>query len=137
MKKWGSVLLLAAMVMGLCGCHRGKDTTVQRNVVTEITITCQTDGELIQRRYTSQDKMRSVLLYIRSVSSPFSAPNVPQEGAGERVSITTVSADKTTKTYHQLGQRYFQEGDSGWKTIDPEKGANLWLLIKLLPSDPE
>ncbi len=126
------MFLVALLSAG--GCRR-QDTTVQRNVVTEITITCQTDTELIERRYTSQDKMRSVLLYIRSVHSPFSAPEAPAEG--EQVSITTVSADKTTKTYRQQGQRYFREGDGNWKIIDPEKGANLWLIIKLLPSDPE
>ena len=130
---WLMMCLAAAIVLG--GCHR-QDTTVQRNVVTEITITCETEAGPIHRRYTSQDKMRSVLLYIRSVSSPFSAPDVSEEGETQ-VRITTVSADKTTKIYHQLGQRYFREGEDGWKIIDPEKGANLWRLIKLLPSDPE
>ena len=134
MKRWWLILILAAMLLGGC---RQQDTTVRRNVVTEITISCQTDTELIERRYTTQDKMRSVLLYIRSIHSPFSAPEEPGEGAGERVSITTVSADKTTKTYCQQGYRYFREGDGSWKIIDPEKGANLWLIIKLLPSDPE
>ena len=137
MKRRLLIFLFTVSLLAMSGCHRKMDTTVQRNVVTEITITCQTDTELIHRRYTSQDKMRSVLLYIRSVSSPFSAPDEPGEGAGERVSITTVSADKTTKTYSQQGQRYFREGDGNWKLIDPEKGANLWLIIKLLPSDPE
>lgn len=137
MKKWWLIVSLAVMLLAMGGCRRRQDTTVQRNVVTEITITCQTDTELIERRYTSQDKMRSVLLYIRSVNSPFSAPDEPGEGAGEQVSITTVSADKTVKTYRQHGQRYFREGEGNWKIIDPEKGANLWLIIKLLPSDPE
>ena len=129
-------LIFALTMILLCACHR-QDTTVQRNVVTEITISCHTGTQLIERHYTSQDKMRSVLLYIRSVDSPFSAQEEPGEGEGERVSITTVSADRTIKTYNQHGLRFFREGEGKWKLIDPEKGANLWLLIKLLPSDPE
>ena len=134
MRIWGWILV-GVVTLGLLGCHMGKVPAVQGNVITEIHITCQTEEGLVQRHYTSQEKMRSVLLYIRSVSSPFSADSVPQEG--KQVQITTVSADQTTKHYYQLGQRYFQEGDGGWKLIEPEKGANLWRLIKLLPSDPE
>ncbi len=134
MKKCALILILITVL--LFGCRR-PDTTVQRNVVTEIRITCQTATELIERRYTSQDKMRSVLLYIRSVSSPFSAPEEPGEEDGERVTITTISADRTTKNYSQQGMSFFREGEGNWKIIDPEKGANLWLIIKLLPSDPE
>ena len=133
MKK--SLIFLCLAVL-MAGCNK-MDTTVQRNVVTQITITCQTGTEITQRHYTSQDKMRSVMLYIRSVATPFTAPQEPQEGEGEHFSITTVRADKTVKTYYQQGQRYFREGDGSWKTIDPEKGANLRLLVKLLPSDPE
>ena len=134
MKKWMLLVCLAAV---LAGCHRKNDTTVQRNVVTSITVTYRTDSETLHRYYTSPEKMRSVLLYIRSVSSPFSAPEAPEEGAGDTFHITTVSADKTTKTYRQQGQRYFREGEGSWQLIDPEKGANLPLLLKLLPSDPE
>ncbi len=134
MKRW---LSLACLVLLLSGCHRRQETTVKQNLVTEITITCQTDAQRIERRYTSQDKMRSVLLYIRSIKTPFDAPQQPQEERGEQVDITTVTVDKTTKTYRQQGLRYFREGDGKWRAIDPEKGANLWLIIKLLPSDPE
>ncbi len=122
MKKVALIVLLIAVL--LWGCRR-QDTTVQSNVVTQITITCQTNEELIERRYTSQEKMRSVLLYIRSVNSPFSAPEAPTEEAGEYVSITTVRADKSIKTYSQQGFGFFREGEENWKIIDPEKGANL------------
>ena len=135
MKKHWMMLSLVGIVL-LGGCRR-QDTTVQRNVVTEITITCQTESGAIQRKYTSQDKMRAVLLYIRSIESWFTAPDAPGETAGEEVCITTVSADHTVKTYRQYGNRFFCEGEGNWKLIEPEKGANLWMIIKLLPSDPE
>ncbi len=133
-KRYLFLALALALLLGSC---RRTDHAVKHNVVTQITITCQTEEGLLQRHYTSQDKMRSVLLYIRSIRSPFSAAEAPGEGSGAQVSITTVSADKTTKVYRQQGQHYFQEGDGNWKTIDPEKGANLWRIIKLLPSDEE
>ncbi len=134
MRKW---LILVCVALCLIGCGRKNKPNVQHNVVTEITITCQADGELIQRRYTTPDKMRAVLLYIRSVRASFDAPEEPDASEGYRVQITTVSADKTVKHYYQQGQKYFQIGEERWKIIDPEKGANLWMIIKLLPSDPE
>lgn len=134
MKRW---LLLVCVALLLAGCGPRVDTTVRKNLVTEIIITCQTDTETVERRYTSQAKMRSVLLYIRSVRSPFDAPQQPQEGEGKRVCITTVCADQTKKEYWQVGERYFKEGDGNWRQIDSEKGAYLWTIIKLLPSDPE
>ena len=134
MKKW---LMFVCVAVCLTGCGREADVAVQRNVVTQITITCQTETELIQRQYTSPEKMRAVLLYIRSIGSTFDAPQEPDAAEGNRVQITTVSADKTVKHYYQQGRKYFQKGEGKWQTIDPEKGENLWRIIKLLPSDPE
>ena len=132
---WIVLCFLLSLVMFL-GCYPRQDTTVQQNLVTQITITCQTDTEVIERRYTSQEKMRSVLLYIRSVDSPFDAPQQPQE-EGRQVCITTTCADQSQKVYWQMGERYFREGEGNWRLIDSEKGAYLWTIIKLLPSDPE
>lgn len=135
MKRW--LTLTCLLMLLLSGCWRGQETSVKEKLVTQITITCNTDDGQIQRYYTSQDKMRSVLLYIRSVKTPFDAQQQPQEGEGVQVKIVTVTADQTVKTYWQQGLHYFREGEENWRAIDPEKGANLWMIIKLLPSDPE
>lgn len=131
MRKW----LLVAVLLGLAltGCRHRPDKTVQCNVVTQITITWE-DGQ--QRHYTSQEKMRAVMFYIRTVSTPFDAPEPPQEGSGDRVRITTHRANKTAKTYEQQGDLYFREEDGPWRIIEKEKGEKLWLLLKLLPGDP-
>ena len=127
------LLAVVLVIFALAGCGKRPDTTVQRNVVIDITVTWA-DGH--QRHYTSQEKMRAVLLYIRTVSSPFDAPEPPQEGNGQRVTITTTLANKTQKTYQQQADRFFREGNGPWRIIDKEKGEKLWMLLKLLPSDP-
>ena len=128
------LLAVVLVIFALAGCGKRLDTTVQRNVVTAITVTWANGQQL---HYTSQEKMRAVLLYIRTVSSPFDAPEPPQEGSGQRVTITTTLANKTQKTYQQQGDRFFREGDGPWRIIDKEKGEKLWTLLKLLPGDPE
>lgn len=137
MKKWRLGVFLAIICMLFVGCHREKDSNVQNNVVTRIDITCESGEEILQRSYTSPDKMRLVLLYIRSVSSPFASLPEPEDPGLRKISITTVSANNTTKVYRQHGERYFQEGSGGWQKIDPEKGGILWELIQSIPGDPE
>lgn len=129
------VLVAAALLFG--GCHRSKNIGVQRNVVTRIVIECEYQGYQFRRQYTSPEKMRQVLLYIRSVRSPFTVEPGEDALMGSSIRITTVSADETTKTYHQINDRYFREGLSGWEKIDPEKAAKLWDVILTTPSDPE
>ena len=136
MKKWLLGVLVAAMCVLLLACKTKQNDTVQSSVVTRIDITCESAGEIIQRSYTSPDKMRLVLLYIRSVRSPFASLPEPEGQSLRKISITTISANNTTKCYRQHGDRYFQENAGGWQAIDPEKGGILWELIQSIPSDP-
>ena len=137
MKKRLFFVVLAAGMLLWGGCHRSKDVSVQRSVVTKIIVTCDDGQEQISRHYTSPEKMRPVLLYIRSVRSPFTIQ--PSEDAlqGRSIHITTISADETTKVYTQRSDKYFQEGSGGWEKIDPEKAADLWDVLLSMPSDPE
>lgn len=121
----------------LVGCHRKQDTSVQSSVVTRIDITCQQGDEVTQRSYTSPEKMRLVLLYIRSVSSPFASLPEPEDPNVKKIKITTTSVNNITKVYHQHGEQYFQEGNGGWQKINPEKGGILWELIMAIPGDGE
>ena len=135
MKKWWAGIFLAAIVLGLSGCHREKPVNVQDRVVTRIDILCEEDGQVLQKSYTSPEKMRLVLLYIRSVSSPFTDLPEPPDTSGRMIRITTTSANNITKVYRQQGERFFQEGDGGWQRIAPEKGGILWELIQAMPTD--
>ena len=135
MKKWRFGVLPVILCFLLSGCHRGKSTTVQSSVVTRIDITCENGSEVFRRSYTSPDKMRLVLLYIRSVSSPFASLPEPEDEGQRKIRITTTSANNITKVYRQHGEQFFQEGSGGWQRIDPEKGSILWELIQSLPGD--
>ena len=133
-------LFICALVIGLWmlgGCHHYTNGDFDSNLVTKIVITSQTDTETVYRHYDDPQKMRQVLLYIRSISTPFATLPEPEEPLEQSISITTFSADQTVKTYQQKGTLYFQEGADGWQKIDPEKGRRLWMLIQAMPSDPE
>jgi hypothetical protein len=110
---------------------------VDRAIVTQIVISGQTAEGPIHRYYGSPDKMQQVLLYIRKASTGFHAQVDPDTVEGPSVSISTVSVDNTRKVYHQKNNDLFQTDTGVWQQLDPEAGADLWELIRQLPSDPQ
>ena len=136
MKKPLLSILLVILCLLMTGCHKEKESPIKSSIVTRMDILCEDGDEVIRRCYTSPDKMRLLLLYFRSVRSPFASLPEPQEQGLRKIHITTVSANHIVKVYRQYGDRYFQEGDGGWQQIEPEKGGILWELIMSLPDDP-
>ena len=137
MKLWTIGILLMVLCAVLFGCRRQTQTSVQSSVVTRIDIVCQHGDEVTTRSYTSPEKMRLILLYIRSVSSPFASLPEPEDSTVKKINITTTSANHITKIYRQHGEQYFQEGNGGWQKIDPQTGSILWELIMAIPGDGE
>ena len=135
-KRFLSFVIVATLLL-TSGCHRGSNQNTGSNVVSSILITGQSDTETIRRYYNTPDKIRLVLLYIRSVSGGFTAQVDPTTLPGSSIRILTVSADNTQKVYQQKSDCYFQSATGTWQEIDPEKGAKLWKLLKQTPSDPE
>lgn len=136
MKKW---LFICVAITGLLlsGCRHYSNPSMESNLVTKIIITGQTDTETIHRYYDTPEKMRQVLLYIRSVRRGFQAQVDPTTIDGRSVCITTISADDTQKVYQQKDNQYFQIDTGVWQQIEAERGEKLWELIRQLPSDPE
>ncbi len=136
MKKWLYICItIAGLLLG--GCHHYSNPSMDSNLITRIIITGQTDTETIHRYYDDPEKMRQVLLYIRSVRRGIHTLTDPSITEGRSVRITTISADETEKVYQQRDNQYFQLDTGVWQAIDEEKGEKLWELIRRLPSDPE
>ena len=135
--KRGMILCLAAVLFLLSGCRHYSNPSMERKLVKEIIITGETEEGSFRLYYDSSEKMRLVLLYIRSVRRGFQAQEDPTALEGPSICITTVSADDTQKVYRQKSDRFFQVDTGVWQELDPEKGRTLWELLRQLPSDPE
>ena len=135
--KRGIFLCLAAVLFLLGGCRHYSNPSMEHNLVTKIIITGETEDGSFRLYYDSPEKMRQVLLYIRSVRRGFHGRVDPPAMEGSSICITTVSADNTQKVYRQNNDQYFQLDTGVWQQIDPKNGAALWELLMQLPSDPQ
>lgn len=129
---------MAGIFLLLSGCSRIPQTNnIQSEMVTEITITCETCNDFTRRYYNTGKKMQPILLFIRKIGHTFSADTDPELLDGNTISIVMTCADQTRKVYRIKDNRYFQAGSSPWQQIDPEKAGSLWKIILATPSDPE
>lgn len=131
------VLCLTVVALALSGCRHYSNPGMEQTLVTKILITAETENGSIRRYYDSPEKMRQVLLYIRSVQRGFETKEDPTALPGRSICITTFSVDDTKKVYRQKCDLYFQTDAGVWQDLDPEKAQSIWDLLYRLPSDPE
>jgi hypothetical protein len=130
-------LCLVTALLLLTGCRHYSSPSMAHTLVTRIIVTGQSEDGPIHRYYDSPEKMRQLLLYIRSVRRGFETQEDPASLEGCSVSITTICADNTQKVYRQKNDQFFQTETGLWQELDPEKGQALWTLLQQLPSDPQ
>ena len=129
------VFLLLAIL--LTGCHRNSHTDVASQIVTEITVTCETCTEFTRRYYNTHEKMQPILLYLRAVSPGFKPDTDPEHLSDRIICITLQKADGSTKVYRQKADRYLQQDHGDWRKINPEWGVTLYRILLENDSDPQ
>ncbi|MBR2309831.1 MAG: hypothetical protein IKA47_04780 [Oscillospiraceae bacterium] len=102
--------------------------------VTRIDISGFHNGTVLQRSYTGEEKMRSVLMYLRllqtgePIGSPESTPTDIYE-----VTVNLSSGEK--RNYSLVDHRYFRKNSSGWESISADQAARLYSLMRFFESD--
>ena len=115
------------------GC-RQKSQPVFR-FVTQVDISFRYNDILLQRHYTSDEKIEAVLLYMRLLHTG-DAPTVnPEDITTDTYGITVSFSDGTRQTHTQKAHRYFRRHGSGWQTIQPLQAAQRYELMRHYPSD--
>lgn len=122
---------MAALWILLAGCQRIREP-VSCRVVTQITVT-RSDGS--RRCYTDQDKMRTVLTYLRGLDPYEDANAAPPAVTDTDYRIEVAYSDGNGAIYLQKGNRYLQVNGQPWQTLDPEKAALLSEIFETTPSD--
>lgn len=138
MKKLRTTAIIAALLLTLSGClhQSGRQPVIENwKVVSEITVTCEHEGEVTRRIYTNQKKMRLILNAIRQLGQKFK-PDVDPENLRLRTyCITLTHSDGSQRIYCTKGDRYIRQCREAWQEADPEKVSELNLLLQGLPGD--
>ena len=133
-------IMLALFLFLLSGCHRQSPPESSLPIyrtVTSVTVTYKNGPIRAQRRYTSDEKMKRVMTYLRLID-PYGTPDEnPEEAAGSDIHIILSYSDGFQKTYRQMGDRYMMEDGGKWQKIDPAKAKELGEILGQLESDAE
>lgn len=129
------VILLAILLLGGCSYAAPPGECHGPRVVTAIDVTASMGGELLQYRYTNEEKLRVLLHYLRRVRPGGTVPITPDTFRTDAYRITLNLSDGTRAVYHQLYSDYLQKESGRWHSIDPTHGGALARLLKELPPD--
>ena len=141
MRKISKISIMLALFLSLLsGCHRQPPPDMNQPIyrtVTSVTIRYKNGPIRVQRRYTSDEKMKRVMTYLRLID-PYGTPEEnPEEAAGSDIHIILSYSDGFQKTYRQMGDRYMMEDGGKWQKIDPAKAKKLGEILGQLESDAE
>lgn len=127
------LVLIFFSLFVFCGCNRAPTQPVYRTV-TQVDVVTEYKDQLIHRHYNTPEKMRPMLLYLRLLK-PYGKPVQPNE-ADDNVFLISISlSDGRQHYYRQASHRYFSKGNGPWKHIDPGQAAQLYDILRQLPSD--
>ena len=128
------MLAVLSVLLWGCSAHQDPAQSVSR-VVTDITVTCSNGPIQVQRHYTSSEKMRAILNYLRWID-PYGIPTEdPEQSEGSLFQIVMTFSDGSEKVYLQKADRYMQIDGEDWMTIDPQKALTLGQMLGEMKSD--
>ena len=134
MKRWfGFFLLPLLLILALSGS--AKPERAKCRYVTQIDVDCRVDGQLQHIRYTDQEKMRAVLLYLRLLRTGKEPPEAPANADADVFEITVSLSNGVQRKYVQKDHYYFRKGNEGWQYIEPHQAAGLQRLLFFFESD--
>ena len=125
------IFLLATFSVILSNFGKPTQEPLPPHVVTHITIESPDSPSQL---YSSPDKMRKVLNYLR-VLETFPPEAQPPAADPERYRITLHHPDGSTVVYQQSGNGYFRSEEESWQAIDPEQCGKLHALLHAVPPD--
>ena len=133
-KFWKRFLALLVCMLIMCGCSKNHTKPVYE-VVTSVDVLTARDGQLLRRHYATAEKMRPVLLYLRTLKHTTLSEAVT-EPEGEDVFLIAVGLSSGRKRYYrQAKHRYFSFDGGPWRGIEPTSAAGLYSILQEFPSD--
>lgn len=141
MRKRVLMCLMSLLMLLGTGCQQQNvdiSAGVGQQLVTGITVTCQTCDSFTQRHYSDPDKLRILLLAIRSLGPDFPARTDVDALAGKTFSIRMSCANGQQTLYTIKNNLYVQKNGGPWRQISAEKAGGIWqMILELPPDDPD
>ena len=134
MKKY-TIFFLLALYCLLPGCSRSHLPAPLCRVVTQVDVFSSRDDIPHLRSYTATGKVEAVLLYLRLLKPLHPAGTDADSMSGDVFTIRLQFSDGTHRLYRQKSHRYIARDDGPWLTLEPELAADLYRLLRSLPSD--
>ena len=131
MKKRILVLWTVAILL-LGGCTGGVSRdSVNSRMVTHITVHDHSGSW----EYTAPEKVRLLLLALRSLGPDFPARTDVNALTGEELTIRLHCADGSTAVYRIRNGQYLQKNEGPWRKISEKKTQGFWQMVQQLPPD--
>ena len=134
MKRWFGFFLLPLLLIAVLS-GSAKPERAKCRYVTQIDVDCQVDGQLQHIRYTDQEKMRAVLLYLRLLRTEKVPTDAPEIRDADVFEITVSLSNGAQRKYIQKDHSYFRKGNDTWQYIQPQQAAELKRLLFFFESD--
>jgi hypothetical protein len=129
------IVICLAIIFLFTGCHFHSKQEAGWPVVNQITVTCEQNGALTRRVYTTETKMRQILNSLRSLGQKSTPAIDPGTLSVRTYCITLYHTDSSQRLYQIKGDRYIRICRDSWQQVDPEQISELHLLLQNLPSD--
>lgn len=136
MKRNYMITIFAALML-LSGCTRPEANTNSSpmRTVTQVTVSYEQDPFYVVREYTSGEKVRMVLNYLRQLR-PYGSPQEnPEAVSGSLIRIVLSFSDGQQEVCEQRSDRYFKKNDEAWMYVDPQKAQQISMIMGQYESD--
>lgn len=127
MRKGWKILYIISFIFLLSGC--GKREVRPPAVVTRVEIRCLHAGERMERCYTEESQIRSVLDCLRLQKSKGTAQVDPERLSGDVFEIRVCLSDGKEHIYRHRGGEYLSRDSRPWQTVDRSHGQALYNLL--------
>lgn len=126
--------IFALLTVLLTGCAvQPQEPSVR--VVTRVDVTCNRDGQLLQRQYTETEKMQPLLNYLRLLEPRGLATVDPELVRGNAYEITLHFSQGAPTVYYQHSERFLSKNRHPWQKVDSHLSGELYPILRDLPSD--
>lgn len=130
------ILIFFCLLLTGCTYYAPPGENHPVRVVTAIDVTAAQEGSLIRYRYTENEKIGTILQYLRQLAPDQVTPITPDTFRSDAYEIRLTLSDGSQNVYYQIYDEYLQKDNGPWKSIDKAQGATLPQLLAATPSDP-
>ena len=137
MKKRQFFAILIVGMSLLSGCRQSQpaETMPNSRIVKKVSASYSMGKLELQRSYIQDEKIRTVLMYLRLLKPKDGAAVDPERLEDSSGEIAVEYADGRRNVYYLRGDSFLSFNGHKWQSIDPNQGKWLRPLLESIPGD--